>query len=493
MKKILKKMKWKICLIFIFLFHLTYNLLWIQEKYVPLSDEAYYFLYSLKIYNNFPQNFLLIAFSIHPARLTLFPLTALPFYLLLGPSLSTTIIVEGFYLLILLISSYLLGKKLFGEEKWGFLLTLVISSFPGIFVFSRLFYVEFPLTALVTLSFYVLLLTNFFKNRKISILFGICLGLTALMRDTFLIFLGGPLVFIFFKILRRKKQLKNFFLAVFLSFLVASSLYLPKIFTLIKWNIAKFTDKGVWTIQQFNFLLPYYYLLRKISVFLSFFLLFSILFILKNFKQFFSEKNLILTLLVVIIPLLFFTFSPIKYLRYTLPSLPFIGVLIVYPLTKIKRFKKVIILLLILSGFLTFLLDVKFSLLFKARTYDTFLEIKETHINEILKEMKNGTILGIFNIHLVPTLEAYFELNKMNIQTILVYENNNPVLENVEKCDYLLIAPDWESGAYSKGKLEETSKVIELLNEKNSSLFNQFKIIKAIDTSSGSILLYKRV
>jgi 4-amino-4-deoxy-L-arabinose transferase-like glycosyltransferase len=469
---------------------------------VPLSDEAYYMLHAVRIYKNFPKNFLSVALSIHPSRPTLFPLTALPFYLLFGPCLLSSIAAQSLYLTILLFSTYGIGKKIY-DENVGILAVFTVSMFPAIFVFSRLFYVEFALAAFVMLSFYTLLLTDFFKKKKYSIYFGISLGLTALIKSSFIIFFIGPLLFIFMKIVKskNKNQLINFLTSITVGILISSILYLPNFESIIYWNIKSYTDPKVW-LSETNYLLnPFTYYswiffkIKQISF--PFFLLFvlSLVFILIDFLKKRIDETKIIFISSFIFSSIFFILLPLKFLRYDIPILPIISLFIVYPAFRLKKFRRIFIILVVLTGVATFVLEENFHMLFEARSYDTILKIRESEIDEILELVKNpqkNVKVGLFNIHLCPTLELYAKMKNISLTPIVVYEYDKPVYDTVLETDYLIIADDWESGAISKGRFEETEKVVNMFKNTTSPIYNSFKQVGKISTLTGNILIFKR-
>jgi 4-amino-4-deoxy-L-arabinose transferase-like glycosyltransferase len=491
-----------IFLVLIFIFHVTFNLIWIEKGYVPLSDEAYYMLHAVRIYKNFPKNFLSVALSIHPSRPTLFPLTALPFYLLFGPCLLSSIAAQSLYLAILLFSIYGIGRKIY-DKNVGILAAFTVSMFPAIFVFSRLFYVEFALTALVTLSFYTLLLTDFFKKKKHSIYFGISLGLTALIKPSFIIFLCGPLFFIFLKIVKskNKNRLINFIASIAMGILISSILYLPNFESILYWNIKSYTDPKIWaggTNYLFNLFTYYswiYFKIKQISFPFFFLFILSLVFISADFIKKKINKTKMIFISSLIFSFIFFIFLPLKFLRYDIPILPIISLFIVYPVFRLKKFRKIFIIMIVLIGFVTFLLEENFHMLFEARSYDTILKIRENEINEILELVKNPkkTVkVGLFNIQLSPTIELYAEIKNVPLTPIVVYEYDKPVYDTILETDYLIITDDWENGAISKGRFEETNEIVNMFKNTTSPIYNSFKQVGKISTVTGYILIFKK-
>lgn len=109
------------------------------------------------------------------------------------------------FMAILFFSIYQIGKKM-RSKNVGLLSVFIISTLPIVFILSRLFYPEFPLAAMVTLSIYLLIQSRYFENKKYSLLFGLSFGLGILTKQDYLIFVIGPLIYTLWK----SKVINNF-------------------------------------------------------------------------------------------------------------------------------------------------------------------------------------------------------------------------------------------------------------------------------------------
>ena len=145
------------------------------------------------------------------------PLTywlVLPFYYLFGVSEDIAVLVNFIFLSILVLSIYGLGSQIYNKNV-GLLSAFFVAMFPLIFGMTRQFYLDFPLTAMVTLAIYLLIRTENFTNNKYSYLFGLSLGLGMLTKWTFLIFITGPLLYVFYRsgcindLKKQKERLKQ--------------------------------------------------------------------------------------------------------------------------------------------------------------------------------------------------------------------------------------------------------------------------------------------
>ncbi len=131
------------------------------------------------------------------------PLTyilTVPFLNIFGTSSDSATLVMLFFSGILLVSIYGLGAELFTVSV-GLLAAGLCQLLPGIYRYRMEFLLDYPLTAIVTLSFYLLTRWKFIKNFNhgwlASILFGLSFGVALGIKQTALLFLLIPLIWIF--------------------------------------------------------------------------------------------------------------------------------------------------------------------------------------------------------------------------------------------------------------------------------------------------------
>lgn len=151
-----------------------------------------------------------------------------------GYSHDTAVMANAPFLAVLLISTYLLGKELFDRET-GLLAAILLSFFPIVFSMSRLYRVDFALTAMVALTMLFVVRSRHMTLRKESLLAGLLLGLTALTNPSFVLFLIGPVIILIavpvFKHIRAAERgattpiLLNIVLAVLIAALIACPWY----------------------------------------------------------------------------------------------------------------------------------------------------------------------------------------------------------------------------------------------------------------------------
>ncbi len=112
--------------------------------------------------------------------------------------------------LIFILSMYGIGYKFGG--RWGAVCTgFLAAASPYVMNYSRLYFLDFPQTAMTALSFWLLLKTENFSHRKYSILFGIVFALSMMTKWSSLIFLIFPVLWLVFPhIIKSRKALMIF-------------------------------------------------------------------------------------------------------------------------------------------------------------------------------------------------------------------------------------------------------------------------------------------
>ena len=130
--------------------------------------------------------------SWHTHRPPAFFLSAIPLYRAFGSSADVATMTNVLYMVVLLWAVYGIGE-IVGDRRAGLLSAFAVSTFPAVFAISRLFYVEYALTAVVALSVYLLLRSRDFEKRISSLFLGVSLGWGMLIKWTFPAFVLGPL------------------------------------------------------------------------------------------------------------------------------------------------------------------------------------------------------------------------------------------------------------------------------------------------------------
>ena len=222
--RVLSKHKHLILLLALVVFHGLNNCIWLaRDTYPPSCDLSLHLQNTLRYQNLIEQRSTL--YELASARHELLPdlgrdpmvhypplmyLVALPIDYLFGELgeiwplyldldlEDTAVMVNVVFMAILLFAVYGIGKTLWNKNI-GLFTAFVLSMFPGVFGTSRIFFPDIALAAMVALSIYLLIRTDHFRNRKYSILFGISLGLGALTKVTYFLFVCGPLIWVVYR------------------------------------------------------------------------------------------------------------------------------------------------------------------------------------------------------------------------------------------------------------------------------------------------------
>jgi 4-amino-4-deoxy-L-arabinose transferase-like glycosyltransferase len=179
------------------LFHAINNWIWLTENVTSTGwDKPRHLATSLKYNQMLTPIGVKSLFEVmvnDPIRPPLFPASASIMYWLFGRTADVATMVNVIYMAIVLAATYGIGRRWAGQ-RLGLVGALLLACFPMFYAMSRYFYLEFALTAMVALTVYLLLATNGFRRRGISLLFGLSLGLGLLTKRTFALFLVVPIL-----------------------------------------------------------------------------------------------------------------------------------------------------------------------------------------------------------------------------------------------------------------------------------------------------------
>jgi 4-amino-4-deoxy-L-arabinose transferase-like glycosyltransferase len=223
------------------LFHAINDWIWLSKNVVSRGWDRMNALVNSLLYND-----TLSRLSLHTlfkasvqdeVRPPLFATSMALMYKFFGVSTDVAVMVNAVYLAILVAASYGIGKKL-GGRRAGLLSAFLVVALPLVFSMARYAYFEFALTALVVLSVYLLLASDGFQERRNALLLGLVLGLGALLKRTFPVFVVGAiglaalqagLVPKFWSRLRRRPTVRwrNVGLAIGCGLLLSALWYLP--------------------------------------------------------------------------------------------------------------------------------------------------------------------------------------------------------------------------------------------------------------------------
>ena len=132
-----------------------------------------------------------------------------PFLNIWGTSVDAASLVMIFYNALLLISVYCLGLALF-DVNVGLWAAGLCQVLPGLYYYRLEFLLDYPLTAIVTFSFYLLTLWKVRKKKSwvIAIAFGFSFGFALLLKQTALFFLFIPIIWVLVACIKDRQWLR---------------------------------------------------------------------------------------------------------------------------------------------------------------------------------------------------------------------------------------------------------------------------------------------
>lgn len=381
------------------IFYILNNFFWLSQNTYPSGpDEFIHLSLSLDFFKSFFLGINNIFQTFRPDMSGHWPpfyhITSALFDLFFGYSYISSVMVNNIYFIILIVAVYYIGKKLFSENA-GILAVILISLYPMVYRYSRVFNPDFALLAMTALSTSLLLYTDNFKNLRNSILFGICFGLGMLTKWTFILFLLGPLACTLFSIFvlkfKEKKHCKRQFLTLLFSLTIAIIIpifwYLSSFSILFEraksflWSAAYYhpkidpavTSRSLFQIDKF-----FEYFRFLINEEISF--LFFVIFLFALVFYFLKSKHKLFLSLWYIIPFFILSISFQKEGRFMLPSLIAVALITAaglesMPFNRNNFFKKIdLYLLIILLGILQFF-DISYNFQRKDKAFTFFSPI----------------------------------------------------------------------------------------------------------------------
>ncbi|HJX39239.1 MAG TPA: glycosyltransferase family 39 protein [Anaerolineae bacterium] len=171
--------------------HLAINWAWLSTNVVILGWDRPRHLIESLVYNDILEQVtlrsLFEAWTHSGYYPPLYHLAMVASYKLFGVSMDVAVSVNMVFLALLLIAAYGIGSRMGGRGA-GLLSAFVTSSLPMIFGMSRYTYIEFALTSMVAVSFWLLLLSEGFRHKRYSLLLGACAGVGLLTKWTYVLF-----------------------------------------------------------------------------------------------------------------------------------------------------------------------------------------------------------------------------------------------------------------------------------------------------------------
>lgn len=227
-----------------------------------------------------------------------------------------------FWLIVYMVAVYYI-TLFFYQKAWVGIVTVGLSlCYPLLAHFSRVYDLDFSLTAMIMASLAVLLQTKNFAQRNWSLLYGICLGLTALTKWTGLLFLIAPTIYF---LLARRYTTKNILTCSIAASVVAGPWYV--LHGADVWQAITAAHNNVFSVPFHNLLRPANIVFYAKQLILStgwplalFWISGLLLFVVRN-----TTKRWLL-IVSILVPYLIMTFGFYsKESRYILPLLPLLA------------------------------------------------------------------------------------------------------------------------------------------------------------------------
>ena len=218
MKRIEKYHFLTLCL---FVFHACLTCLWLKKNiFTPYWDEARHLTVAINYFRNFPSlfiNYSDVGFNLGHSFVygPLFYLTSVFLKLLLNIPYDCLALTNILFTGLLFFSVFRIGETISGKRA-GFFAVLILSFYPIIYGMSRKFMLDYSLTAVLCLSVYLLIKSDYFRNIKYVIFFGLSFAAGLLIKLSFFLVLAGPLFYLTYLSLKKNPRIFIFNYIVFI-------------------------------------------------------------------------------------------------------------------------------------------------------------------------------------------------------------------------------------------------------------------------------------
>ncbi len=278
---------------------------------------------------------------------------------------------NGIFYCITIIGVYLLAKEYFSKTV-SFLAALLFAFYGFPLFYLHFLYSETATTAFIVIALLFLKKSNFFQDRRNTILFSIFFTCSVLTRWAAIVFLSGPFftvlcIYLFKVFLLKQKNIKANNLLWFIFFGIVPALvlyYVPKANSFFEY-VKGGTENATRWVSILPHLSPsladrfsvhsmmfYFNILSQQTILLFGLFLISILVATYHYRRYYFLLS------AIVFPYIFFTFgSVLKLDRYIVPLYPIMALLTVVVVNHFKSMvvKNLIIMVIILISFLNFL------------------------------------------------------------------------------------------------------------------------------------------
>lgn len=261
-----------------------------------------------------------------------------------------------FWLGILTYSTFKLSMLFSRSQKVAFIAVFIVLTSPGISILSRDYTVDLPLTAALTLFYYRLFCTDYFKKNLIG--FVASFIFLALIKESFALYIVPLICMMFIYLLignieNKKIRLKHLLTSCAVSIIIISIFYYPifeaayaNIIANVGESLGKYYSRGI-EKTDINYYLYYVWLLCSSSgvSFIYIFLIFIVIVLNKQEKLFDSDTklNTLFLLLTLFSSILCLTFITDVNFRFAVPIIPLLVISFLAMVNDVRCFFKVLI------------------------------------------------------------------------------------------------------------------------------------------------------
>jgi hypothetical protein len=407
----------------IIIFHLVNNYIWCRNDWITIEDDMKDHLYKhvllvndMKLFLPDPPTFirnagrLLKGYSSKAYPPLVYFVSASVNLLFHNSGILATRLSNMIYFSVLIISLYLIGKACFGAS-YGLLAAALVSLYPAIYGFSRLYTLDFPLTCVTALIVFCLIQSGYFIKTRGALFFGLALGLGILIKGQVLIFIVGPFIYVFIKgfaaVIKDRKNillfLFNVLFALSIAALISSIWWQPYFKDSVESFYIQLTAGylhkepprwigGLMALRPLSadwFLCYAYFLLNNISPVLFIVFLLGLIFFL---RLKIPHKGILLAWLLT--PYLIFTIFSVKKDRFFMPAFPAVALISV---SLFYAMRKKITRWLLVIAVIAFALIQFFILSYRHDSKDLYWYCEGNSLFNITTPMKDPVIYGFGN------------------------------------------------------------------------------------------------
>jgi len=501
--------------------------LWLvaEDKRPPPYDYAGYLNASITIYDAIRHGSLqeLVSALADPYRPPLVPLSALPFYTVFGTSYQSAMLTNLLYMTILVICTYKLARMSHSAEV-GLIVAGIIWAVPGVMNYARIFGLDFPEAALVSAGLYLTAASKGFTSRGTSLALGAVVGLGLLTKWSYFVFVTPIIVM---ELIQRRQivNTRNVILAGIVAAAISSPWYIYAVsqgliqrLAYYAWGAAAKPYAPSGSLFDLSALLyyPRFTYTHIIGPVFGIGLLLVFCLALPQVirRRASSNSRLVKSLaLSLLVPLLVFAFLEDKGLRFFLPALPCLLVLLVWTGsgTRIRgiRIGAFLLVGVLLGGsFLSVVgafqpaIGTRFQIYEPWTISDTYFgyndysppkpyDWKVEQVVESIGTLDKDGYVATLTSHWVfnqDTLNYYavrlgfYSLRFRDFRDDLVY----PPYDDLDAYDFVLMKTDNVGESWNTNNVR---KILERLRNPNDPFYLEHEMIRSFDLPDGSQLL----